>query len=337
MGFFSWLFSGRTRLPEPPAIRRMTASADGARLAVITATGRLLVWDTATGEALLDRPAPGPGLALSADGSLVTAGDGCVRRVADGESVTEPASFHGHAWFLGDDLLRVGADTLTLGPVGQPPRVRLERQGLDLSAEPDLVVGPGGVALVDPAWDDPLVLDPAAGTLTPAAAGQGPTWSAAWRSDTLLMVREGQVYEWRGGAGEKVQPHGLQTLAVAVHAGARWTLGLDARDRYEAVAALPEGERRWSLPGRAPERPWLLSTPDGVVAEAWTGFRCFTGAEEPVALELPLGPLKRRPLQGRTGGVDLGSRRVALATWPPTVYRAFTATFISKMSIDEDA
>ena len=122
------------------------------------------------------------------------------------------------------------------------------------------VAGDGRVALLDPFLNQAGVWD--GERLSRIGERSLPVVDGAFVGEELHLVREGHVerYDRSGQQVERLQPHGLQTLAVAPGA----TLGLDARDQLELSTESA------SL-GPAPERPYL-DTRHGIVVARRSGF-----------------------------------------------------------------
>lgn len=315
MRLLEWLFSGVDRNPEPPLPLRLAVA--GGRVAAMRANGELWLWSRDSGERLSTLISAGGAVALSPDGQAVVGGDGVLHRAEH----SAPAAFEGVCAFVGEELLRVGWDKLTLGSAGAA-RISLPHALGAPSDAMEVLVGPRAVAMVDPAWDKALVLDPASGSLYAYAGGRGPIQAACWLGERLAVVQEGVVFV--EGQGEERRPHALQTLAVASRAGELVSVGLDARDRYE----LRDGALL-ALPGGAPERPWLGLSGRYTVAQTRAGVAVVADGAVHV-LELPLRRGRRPALLAPPVLVE--PSMVLLGLWPPALYRLSDLTCALRFS-----
>lgn len=304
MSLADWLFGILDRNPEPPLPLQIATA--GGRVAAMRANGELWVWDL-RGAFQQRFAAAGSGVALSPDGELVVGGDGVVH----GPAQSYPAPMDGACAFVGGELLRVGWDRLGLGPPSGPPRLTLpHKQG---APSPALRVLPGArsVAIVDPAWEQALILEPTGGALYGYAGGLGAVQGATWLGGRLAILQEGTVF--LEGDAKPLRPHALQTLAVAARGDDLVSVGLDAQDRYE----LRDGGTT-PLPGPAPERPWLAVAGEGVAVQTRAGVAAIFGGRLGL-LELP--PRRRRAPPFVAWPILVDPARLLVPLWPPAIYR----------------
>ena len=236
MSFIDWLLGGRSKRPEPPAVQHLWATDE--LLGVLYATGQARTWRV-DGSPVHDQRVAGP-RAACLDGQLID---------------SQHDDFFGLPFVVPGGLLRVGKGELRQGSV------IVEQSWLQPSAQMTIdVADDGRVALLDPFLNQAGVWYGA--RLSRIGERDLPVMDGAFVGEELHLVREGHVerYDRTGQRVERLQPHGLQTLAVA--AGA--TLGLDARDNLELSTDSA------SL-GPAPERPYL-DTRHGVVVARRSGF-----------------------------------------------------------------
>lgn len=238
MSFIDWLLGGRSKRKAPPAVQHLFASQG--LYGVLYADGRVR--------------------SFRADGTAVHAETVHGPRVAwDGEALVDSQAdnFHGQPFFVRGELLQVGKGELRHGA-----RVE-EADWLMPSAQLRLVRAEDGrVALLDPFMNQAVVLSPA--ELRRVGDRALPVMDGCFDGADLLLVREGRIerYDVAGALVERVQPHGLQTLAVAPGA----SLGLDAKDQLE----LRHGDEVHTL-GPAAEQVQLFSE-GGLVCTTATGF-----------------------------------------------------------------
>lgn len=336
MGLLRWLTGKDLPPDEPPPVSALAASDDGETVAAMLTTGRVVAWRVAERRVLVDRAGASPGLAMSGDGRLLVSGDGDVVDLTTGE-VVEAGPFHAHPVFLGDELLRVGWGRMRLGRPGGPSRLDPDQETPDPSANLEALVTRDHVALIDPAWDRPWVMERSTGAWVKVRAGLGTVQGATWAGSHLITIQEGRlrrvdVTEGFDGKPVVTQRHGLQTLGVAADEGRVITVGLDADDRYEL--ALEDGGERLPLPGPAPERPQVMLLPDGVLVETWSGWVRLDGRGGEVSrLDLASGRRRRRPVALRGGRLVLPGERVLVATTPPAVYALSDATCVATLEL----
>lgn len=315
MGLQDWFLGLVGLKPEPPRPLSLAASADGRLAAVAWVGGAAAVFDVESGARRWS--GRGAGVALSPDGAELATFDG-LRHTLGAAAVVDDGVVGPCVW-LPDGLLRIGAE-------------RAWRPGGGSWALPGLVASPGlrlrpgpALALVDPAWDDAVLLHER-GLVERLGAR---ATDAAWVGETLWLVVDGALRSWRGRLGPVERPHGLQTLAVVNLGGRRVTLGLEAGDR---VTLSGLGDAALGLPGAAPPRPSLTPCAGGLVVELHDGFLFVdTSGRIAARLGLPLGRRRARPLDGEPAIVALGPDRVLLGGRPVLVYDAATARFWQRL------
>jgi hypothetical protein len=269
VSFIDWLLGGRSKRKAPPVVQHLFA-AEGL-FGVLYADGRVR--------------------SFRADGTLVHAEQVHGPRVAwDGEQLvdSQPEHFHGLPFYVSGELLQVGKGELRHGE-----RVE-EAEWLMPSAQMKLVRAEDGrVALLDPFMNKAIVLSDQG--LSRVGERALPVMDGCFEGEDLLLVREGHIerYNLAGERMDRVQPHGLQTLAVGPGA----SLGLDAKDQLE----LRRGDEVHTL-GPAPEHVQLFSE-GGLVCTAAGGF--FTDG---VTVEVP------------HQGLLVAEDHILVASDPPALY-----------------
>ena len=236
MSFIDWLLGGRSKRPEPPAVQQLWAT--DTLLGVLYATGQARSWRL-DGEAVHDERVAGPRVQPLGE------------RLID----SQHEDFFGLPFLLDAGLLRVGKGELRQGDTV------VEAAWLQPSAQMRIEVAQDGrVALLDPFLNQAGVWDGT--TLQRFGQRDLPVMDGAFVGDELHLVREGHIerYDRTGRLLERLQPHGLQTLAVAPGV----SLGLDARDQLELSVDS-------QTLGPAPERAYLNSS-HGVVVATRAGF-----------------------------------------------------------------
>lgn len=221
MGLVGWLLSLRPGYTEPAEVHQLVAESSGRWVAARLAGDRVRVWD-GEGRPIWSGVLPGLGLWPGGEGRWLELGDGSA---LDLEAAGGPARVEGRG-------LRVWAGQRALiftpGHIQAEGHTPLEAGPCDPSPDLRALPGPGGrVALVDLAWEGPLVWTPDA-----VLRGEGgPVGSACWVADRLYGVQGGVLRAWDADLSplEPRRPHGLQTLAVAAGPPGPVTLGLGAR------------------------------------------------------------------------------------------------------------
>lgn len=319
MGVEAWFLGLVGLKPEPPRPVSLAASADGGRAAVAWEGGAAAVFEVESGARLWAGRAAG--VALSPDGAALATADG-LRRALGGAKEVVDDGVPGPCHWLPEGLLRLGAERIwrSDGASWAAP---------GLVASPSARVRPGlGLVVIDPAWDEVVVLK-ARGDVERLGAR---ATDAAWVNEALWLVSDGALRPWQGRLGPPERPHGLQTLAVVGLGGRRVTVGVEGGDRYTLRGL---GDGALDLPGAAPTRPSLTPIAGGLVVELHDGFGFVTAAGRLAArMSAPLGRRRARPIFGEPPIVALGAGRVLVGGRPVWVYDAETARFWQRLGDD---